>query len=268
MAVNHDRVCRMCWTQRCRMRRASGDLHLSYARALERGCIQLSFANTRAQERHPRPRLAAPVPPKPFPVPHRHRQLTLFPAPERVMKAGLHGRFLQPPDPVLAGRLCEDLTAWARAHGWSPRKASKARHGLRIVLALQEPPGARVPASLIGRLTDIDLPASRVHAFLAAHDFTEDDRTPAIDLWFTRVTAHLPPPVITQLAHWLHVRVRGHTSPPRSLPRSPVTVRHQLHFALPVLTASPPPAPVLAPGSAASATSQPPSCTRPWPTAA
>ncbi len=58
--VNHDRVCRMCWQQRARMRRASGDLHLSYARALEDGFIQLSFANMRTQERRPSPARAAP----------------------------------------------------------------------------------------------------------------------------------------------------------------------------------------------------------------
>ncbi|MFE6531008.1 hypothetical protein ACFVMA_18910 [Streptomyces rochei] len=238
VAVNHDRVCRMCWQQRSRMRRASGDPHLSYARALEDGFVQLSFANTRAQERHllPAPAPAAPVAPHPLPAPHRHRQLTLFPAPARVMTAGLHGRFPQPPDPWLAGRLCEELTTWARTHGWSLRAASKTRHGLRIVLALQETPGARVPASLIYQLTDIDLPAGRVHAFLTAHDFAEDDRTRSIDAWFARTTAHLPQPVIGQLAHWLTVRVNGHTSPPRSQPRSPTTVRHQLRFALPVLT--------------------------------
>ncbi|WP_318219233.1 hypothetical protein [Streptomyces sp. SCL15-6] len=72
--------------------------------------------------------------------------------------------------------------------------------------------------------------------FPTAHDFAEDDRARSIDVWFARTTAHLPQPVIGQLARWLTVRVNGHTSPPRGLPRSPATVRHPLRFALPVLT--------------------------------
>ncbi|MEH0449679.1 hypothetical protein QA811_40275 [Streptomyces sp. B21-102] len=55
VAVNRDRACRMCWVQRARMRRATGDTRLSYAAALEGGWVQLSFANTRAQERRPGP---------------------------------------------------------------------------------------------------------------------------------------------------------------------------------------------------------------------
>ncbi|MFC8193805.1 hypothetical protein ACFUTV_00195 [Streptomyces sp. NPDC057298] len=40
-----------------------------------------------------------------------------------------------------------------------------------------------------------------------------------------------------RLTHWMDIRLHGNTTqPPRSRPRDPVTVRHQLHYALPVLT--------------------------------
>jgi hypothetical protein len=128
------------------------------------------------------------------------------------------------------------LTAWATAHGWTARQAIKARQGLRILLALQDTPGAPLPASLIYQLGSIDLPTRPLHDFLAAHHLAVDDRTPAVDAWFTRTTAQLPRPMTDQLRHWLTIRLHGHHQHPRTQARSQNTARHNLHFALPVLT--------------------------------
>ncbi|MER6160319.1 hypothetical protein ABT147_33000 [Streptomyces sp. NPDC001868] len=211
-------------------------MHLSYARALEGGWVQLSIAGTRPQERRPAPGpgagpgadgLLAPL------APAVHRQLALFPAPPRDLAAGGHNAVA---DPVLAQWLGQELAAWAAARGWARSTTARARTGLRLLLTLQDTPGAPVPASLIHQLTGIGLPARLLHEFLAAHHFDEDDRTPAIDAWFARTTALLPEPMTGQLLHWMTIRLHGSLQPPRSLPRSPKTVRHQLHFALPVLT--------------------------------
>ncbi|WP_306945432.1 hypothetical protein [Streptomyces sp. B4I13] len=88
---------------------------------------------------------------------------------------------------------------------------------------MQDTPGAPIPATLIDQLTRIGLPARLLHEFLDAHHFLEDDRTPAIDAWFARATAHLPGLMAGQLAHWMTVRLHGHSEPPRSgpAPRSP-----------------------------------------------
>ncbi|MEV6020358.1 hypothetical protein [Streptomyces sp. NPDC051997] len=267
VALNRDHACRMCWQQRARLRRTTGDLRLSYATALESGCIQLSFANTRPQERRParpaprtskagplqppappaaalglagappasaaaRPTpLASAVPPAPV-VPFTHRQLTLFePAPRQMSAAPAIPR-----DPVLAAWLQEELALWASSRGWSKSHFSRARRGLHIVLSLQDTPGAPVPTTLIHQLTPLGLPARLIEEFLRVRGFTEDDHTLAVDAWFARTTAHLPDPMSGQLALWFTVRLHGHPRPPRSRPRSAITVRHQLLFALPVLT--------------------------------
>ncbi|WP_333740743.1 hypothetical protein [Streptomyces sp. IBSBF 2806] len=232
MAVNNDAVCRMCRLQRARTRKETGDARLPYERALAGG-VQLSLADTHAQERR-RSRRPPPAPPAVRQAPAGHRQLTLFPAPRRDLRAGMYGRFPPPPLPVLEQWLCAQLTQWAAAHGWSPRKACKARHGLRIVLGLQDTPGAPVPASLTRQLTRLHLPARLLQEFLTAHHFAEDDRVSALQAWCARTTAHLPRPMAGQLAAWLDARTRPSAA---STPaRSPATVRHQLSFALPVLT--------------------------------
>ncbi|MCX4993772.1 hypothetical protein [Streptomyces sp. NBC_00568] len=249
VAVNQDRVCRMCWLQRARLRRATGNLHLSYAAALEDGWVQLSFANTRPQERRParagsrpplggRPAESSTAEPSTAAspaalVPFGHRQLILFePPPRRFAAAGG-----LPRDLVLAAWLDQELAAWASSRGWSRSTLARARRGLRILLAVQDTPGAPVPVTLIDQLAATDVPTRLLQEFLTARGFTEDDRTPAIDAWFTRNTAHLPEPMAGQLAHWLALRLHGNNSrPPRSRPRSAITVRHQLLFALPVLT--------------------------------
>ncbi|MFE7729641.1 hypothetical protein ACFU5D_28130, partial [Streptomyces anthocyanicus] len=146
MAVNHDRVCRMCWLQRSRLRRATGDAHASYEAALGCGWVQLSFAGTRAQER--RPSRAGRGGPEDAPaslVPFTHRQLTLFGPPPRTLAAS-GGVAL---DPVLAGWLEHRLTVWARQRGWSHSTLTRYRRGLRIALAVQDTPGGPVPASVV-----------------------------------------------------------------------------------------------------------------------
>ncbi|MFF8883315.1 hypothetical protein [Streptomyces flaveolus] len=233
VAVNHDRVCRMCWLQRARLRRATGDAHASYEAALGCGWVQLSFANTRAQERRPtRTGPAQPDGALPPLTPFTHRQLTLFEPPPRTLTAcdGVAR------DPVLADWLERNLTAWAAARGWSHSTVTRYRRGLRIVLAVQDTPGGPVPASVVQELTGTGLAARLLHEFLAAHGFLDDDRPQTIDTWFTRTTAHLPEPMTSQLAHWFTVRLNGATTPPRSLARSPVTLRLHLRHALPVLT--------------------------------
>ncbi|MGW7260621.1 hypothetical protein [Streptomyces sp. NPDC054834] len=236
MAVNHDQVCRMCWLQRARLRRATGDPRLSYIQALADGWVQLSFANTRPQERRARPAASPPGTEAgnalTAVVPAAHRQLVLFASPPRDLAAALHS---PPADTALADGLGQELTDWAASRGWTRSTVARARTGLRLLLAVQDTPGAPVPATVIDQLTGLGLPARLLHEFLAARRFVEDDRTSAVDAFFARVTAGLPEPMTGQLARWMSVRLTGSPTPPRSRPRSPVTVRHQLSFALPVL---------------------------------
>ncbi|MEH0449678.1 hypothetical protein QA811_40270 [Streptomyces sp. B21-102] len=144
-----------------------------------------------------------------------HRQLALFAAPPRILAAALD---VAAAAPVAAAWLGGQLTGWAAARGWARRRLSAVRRGLHVLLAVQDTPGAPVPATLIDELTGIGLPARLLHEFLAAHRFAEDDRTPAVDAWFARATAGLPEPMTGQLAHWATpsspAPLRGHRAPP------------------------------------------------------
>ncbi|MFG3552496.1 hypothetical protein [Streptomyces sp. NPDC047725] len=223
----------MCWLQRARLRRATGDAHATYDAALGCGWVQLSFANTRPQERRPAPtRPADPDGPPPPLTPFTHRQLTLFGPPPRTLTAsdGVAR------DPVLANWLERNLTTWARTRGWSHSTLTRYRRGLRIVLAVQDTPGGPVPASTVHELTGTGLAARLLHEFLTAHGFLDDDRPQTIETWLARTIAHLPEPMTSQLTHWFTTRLNGQTTPPRSLARSPVTLRLHLRYALPVLT--------------------------------
>ncbi|MGW0998955.1 hypothetical protein ACWD5V_37930 [Streptomyces sp. NPDC002523] len=233
MALNRDRACRMCWLQRARMRRASGDPRLSYARALESGWVQLSFAGTRPQERRPAPAGAATGSRQAPVAPVAPRQLVLFPTPQRTLAAAVNATVAET---AVACWLQQELTGWASSRGWSRSTLARARRGLHILLAVQDTPGAPVPASLTHQLTQIGLPARLLSEFLTAQHFADDDRVPATEAFFARTTAHLPEPMTGQLAHWFTVRLHGHTEPPRSQPRSPIIVRHQLLFSVPVFT--------------------------------
>ncbi|MGW2836127.1 tyrosine-type recombinase/integrase [Streptomyces sp. NPDC001286] len=232
VALNHDRVCRMCWVQRARLRRATGDVHASYDDALACGWIQLSFANTRAQEHRPA-RAPLPLPVGGPLVAFTHRQLTLFaPTSSRRLTAsdGV------PRDPVLAGWLERELTAWARSRGWSRTTLVRCRRGLRILLAVQDTPGGPIPASTVQQLSGADRGASLLREFLTDRRFLEDDLPATVDVWFARTTAFLPEPMRSQIAYWFTTRLSGRTQPPRSHPCSPITMRLHLRFALPVLT--------------------------------
>ncbi|MGW6793847.1 hypothetical protein [Streptomyces chartreusis] len=99
---------------------------------------------------------------------------------------------------------------------------------------MQDTPGAPVPASLTRQLTRLNLPARLLHEFLTAHHFAEDDRVSALEAWSARITAHLPQPMAGQLAARLDARTGRTAASARAC--SPITVRHHLHFALPVLT--------------------------------
>ncbi|MFF8946727.1 hypothetical protein ACF1A5_31615 [Streptomyces sp. NPDC014864] len=222
----------MCWVQRLRLRRATGDCHASYEDALACGWVQLSFANTRAQERKPtRPPPATPTG-APL-VPFTHRQLTLFePATPRMLTAS--GGV--PQDPVLSGWLERELTTWGRSRGWSHTTLVRCRQGLRILLAVQNTPGGPVPAGLLQQLSGKDLGARLLREFLTDYRFLGDDLSATIEAWFARTTAALPEPMHSQIADWFTTRLHGRTEPPRVRARSPITMRQHLNFALPVLT--------------------------------
>jgi len=163
-----------------------------------------------------------------------HRQLVLLDA-CRDLRLGMRGSFPPPPDPALAAAFFEFVRDHAARHGWLTGKTALTQRAIRIMLGIQDTPGAPVRRSDILLLTQIRHPAAAVAEVLAAAGMLEDDREPPVVRWFAAATAGLPGPMRQELAVWLDVMRNGNPAPPRLRPRSDQTVRAQLASALPAL---------------------------------
>jgi len=165
--------------------------------------------------------------------PVAHRQQVLF-AMTPDLSCG-RDRLPRPAVPELVVALEAFERDYARQRRWDGKYSSRVRSGIRVLLGLQDTPGA--PISLIETdvLRQIDLPVRPVCEVLDAAGMLENDRPPAIHAWLQRKTAHLPEAMVAEIHQWFDVMLRGSTVPPRRRPRSEVTTQIYLRWALPVL---------------------------------
>jgi hypothetical protein len=162
------------------------------------------------------------------------RQLVLFDLP-RDLRLGLWDKFPPPPDPGLEAAFAQFVRDRAAEHGWPVNYTATIQRAIRIMLGIQDTPGAAIRASDIQLLTRIKHSAAAVTEVIAAAGMLEDDIEPAVVRWFTARTAALPGQMRRELGVWLDVMRNGSPAPPRSRPRADETIRSQLTFALPVL---------------------------------
>jgi hypothetical protein len=166
--------------------------------------------------------------------PAGHRQLVLLDVP-RDLLLGMRSSFPPPPDPPLAAAFFEFIRDHAARYGWLKSKTALTQRAVRIMLGIQDTPGAPVRRSDVTLLTQIRHPAAAVAEVLAAAGMLEEDRQPPVVRWFDVTIASLPAPMRHELGTWLETMRNGRTAPPRFKPRSDQTVRSQLSFALPAL---------------------------------
>src|SRR5205085_780321 len=89
-----------------------------------------------------------------------HRQLVLFDAPRDL--ARIHGRDVPaPPIPALAAALEAVAIEHAEQYGWRCEPTSAVRRALRLLLVLQDTPGAVIKASEVEALRPAGLPVLR-----------------------------------------------------------------------------------------------------------
>jgi hypothetical protein len=184
--------------------------------------------------RRPRP---APAPPPFLPAvgyPVAYRQLVLFGLP-RDLAAGRARGFPEPRDLGFAAVLDRAARDHAARHGWSKTRRIEACQGLRVLAGLQDTPGAPIRASDAAALQQIRIGTQPILDILTAEGLLEEDREPAITSWFARQVTGLPAPMASELWAWFGVLHRGSTRPPRRRPRSPVTIRLQVSWAMPVI---------------------------------
>ncbi|MEU7753717.1 hypothetical protein [Micromonospora sp. NPDC049171] len=226
-------VCRLCYRQASMLRLPDEKLDLTGAnRHGQQLFIADTFQDGRAKRRlEPEP-VAQPL--SEFAVTGDHEQLVLFRIRRDLAahgRAGLHLRA----DPARAAALDKLAHDMAAELGWTPRLLEGTCYGLRIVLGIQDRPNAPINASDVTLLRDIDLPIWPVMKVLAMGGDLVEDRTPALDRWFTQQIDGLPETMITELTLWYEIMKNGSPTPPRRRPRSETTIKLHLRWALPML---------------------------------
>jgi len=164
------------------------------------------------------------------PVPHR--QLTLFDSP-RDMDAGRRRGFREPPDEHLAAFLLQCVDERAASHGWHPSHSNLIRRGVRILLGMQDTPGAPIKGSELKWTAQLGLSTPALIDVLTSAGLFEEDREPAIVRWFNTQIADLPANMRSELNVWFDVMRNGGTTAPRRKPRCDRTINAQMRYALP-----------------------------------
>ena len=227
-------VCRLCWRQSADFHRDRPVATRPYQPvdviAANRMGQQLFF--TGMAKRHEPRRSRRPPGPPTHPA-GAGRQLSLFDVPAATW-ASRHG-FPEPPTTARSAALEAAVVDHAHRHGWGPKPIKRARRAVRILAGRQRGPGQLILATDVVELAKLGFGARPVLAVLEEAGLLEDDRVPTMVNWFERQTAGLPPTMARELGIWLDVQLHGRTVPPRSRPRSVITIRVRANWALPTL---------------------------------
>ena len=234
IAVDGSGACRLCRKQRSMIAHRDGIRvdHVSLAEA-NKGGQQLFFAigGMFHQEGHgKRPYVKKTVPPDMTLLrPVAHRQLVLLDMP-RDLRAGMRLGFPPPPDPALEAAFHQFVREHAARYGWTTQKAERIQRAIRIMLGIQDTPGAAIRRSDVALLSQIKHSAAVVADVLAEAGMLEEDREPAVVRWFNAAIADLPAPMRQELGVWFehHAQRLGHpaavAAPRRGHRRHPAAV--------------------------------------------
>lgn len=230
--------CRLCHKQRMMIARQTGRLtrNVSFAEAIEHG-HQLFFAGMwHFEQGHGKlPYRKKTVPPDMALLrPVDRQQLVLFDW-LRDLKAGLRNGFPPPPDPQLEAAFHQLAREHAQRFGWSQAKAERVQRGIRVMLAIQDTPGAAIRRSDVLQLSRIKHSAATVADVIAAAGMLDDDIAPPVVRWFDANTRDLPEPMRQELTVWFDVMMHGSTTAPRRNPRSHACVNNYIRWAMPTL---------------------------------
>ncbi len=231
--VNERGYCRLCCRQAHLVRPAHQSVDVAVANALGQ---QLFFADMARSRAAPTAQVVqaarVSVWPHWFPVPHR--QLTFFNAPpdlsvrlERVPKQRI---------PALAAALDLAVEDHGKAHGWSHVLQASARRSIRILLSVQDTPGATIRTSEVALLQPLRLNAmTLVLDVLRVSDMLDDDSEPQLEAWFRGQMAGTQDQIRAEVAKWFHALRDGSQVTPRTRPRHIETVRHRVRDVRPAL---------------------------------
>jgi hypothetical protein len=168
--------------------------------------------------------------------PVRWQQLALLELP-RDLAAGIRRGFPPPPDPARERAWHQFVREYAAGHGWEARVTERVQRAIRMLLGMQDTPGAAIKASEVLPMSSIRHPIRPVLDVIAAARMLADDRVAPIVRWFDLQISTLPDQMRQELRVWFDIARNGSVTPPRFRPRAEATVKSQLAFALPTLRA-------------------------------
>ncbi|WP_024875932.1 hypothetical protein [Saccharomonospora piscinae] len=230
--------CRLCHKTRTLYARAIGQVRPSKISLIEanRHGQQLFFAGLWHREGSGKqPFIKKTVPPELSLLrPVTHQQLVLLELP-RDLKAGMRHGFPPPPDLARAAAWHAFARDYALGHGWSKTVTERTHRAIRMLLGMQDTPGAAIRASDVLPMSSIRHPIRPVLDVITAAGMLADDRVPAVQRWFDQHAAQLPIDMRHELGVWFDIARHGSNTPPRSKPRTESTVKGQFGAALPVL---------------------------------
>lgn len=228
LVLHRDGYCRLCWLQ-------ARDVRLPHAKrdvlGANRDGQQLWFADLFRQRRWASTELIASVEqPSRWPVgfPLTHRQLVLFDTPW-VLDPTRSYDVVSSPLPHLARALDRVVDDHGAAHGWKRHMRVMAYRAIHAMLTVQDTPGAPIRASELVVLSQLpNTTIQPVLEVLSAAGMLDDDRAPALEVWFERRTFGLTEPMRSEVREWFHALRDGSTVAPRTRPRSIATVHHRV----------------------------------------
>ena len=240
VVANARGFCRLCCAQATLMNRLAPAHRTLDVVAINGQGQQLFFADMILKKRGKQPVAGAPSSRRtrwPAGYPRTDRQLVLFGPPRHLTNAVIR-KLPDPPIPELAAAIAQAIDDHGDRHGWDKSHRERTWRGIRILLAIQDTPGARITSTETSLLLNVDgTSAQSVLEVLASVDMLDDDRQPPLEQWFATHAGGLPAAMARELSEWFHAVRDGSTTPPRMRPRSTDTVRSQVLFVLPVLRA-------------------------------
>jgi len=243
--VNDHQACRMCWLQ-ARATSALGEpvdviagnrfgQQLTFANisSPKNGYQGVRHVNTRLTKLRADRRAAQAAPPWRV----RGQQDLFKPVP--LFEAARRNGFPEPASYQLPARLDRLTIEHGRAHGWNTETITwPTRVGMRVLLCMTAATSTPLLASDVDCLIPLgELRARSVRAVLAGAGLLEEDRPASTRTWFDQRIAALPEPMASELRIWFDVLHDGSTTPPRTRPRSPGTIKTRLTWARPTLEA-------------------------------
>lgn len=240
VVVNHRGYCRLCSREAtAHNQRKPAHRVLDVAESTREG-HQLFFADLILKKRGKQSGLATPRPQRggravwPAGIPVSHQQLVLFDWP-RDLNAAIVRR-LEPPIPALASALAQTVVEHSARHGWSTTQRDMTLRGIRVLLAIQDTPGARLTTSEAALLLRVEMTSVRpVLDVLESVGMLHDDRQPPLQAWFDNHVAGLPDNIRHEMTMWFHAMRDGSTTHPRMRPRQVTSVRSLITVVLPTI---------------------------------